>query len=202
MAIVGSSPKLVLATHNKGKLREFREMFSPLGLDLTSSGELGFPEPEETGQTFEENAILKAKFSTDLSGLSSLADDSGLCVTALSGAPGLYSARWAGPGKDYMAAMTRIHEALGNNKDRTAAFVCVLALVSPEGLIQTFSGKIEGTLIWPPRGTGGHGYDPFFMPEGSKLSFAEMTEIDKNKISHRGKALEQFFAWVRGNKKA
>lgn len=182
--------KLVIATHNEGKLREFRELLAPLGLDVVSAGALHLPEPEETGATFQENALLKARAAMAASGLPALADDSGLCVRALNDAPGLYSARWGGPEKDFLKAMTRVHEELADAPDRSAYFICVLALVWPDGREQSVEGRCEGTILWPPRGTQGHGYDPCFQPEGEGRTFAEMTQTEKQGLSHRGRAMQ------------
>jgi len=186
-----SLPKrLVLATHNAGKLREFSDLLGPLIKEITSSGELGLPEPEETGMTFAENAILKAKAAALATGELSLSDDSGLCVTALGGKPGIYSARWAETpkGKNFPAAMERIQNELGDNKDRSATFICVLALYWPDGQFECIEGCIDGSLARTPRGSHGHGYDPLFIPKGETRTFAEMPELQKNAISHRGKA--------------
>ncbi len=186
--MVNKMEKLVIATHNAGKLREIREILGPYVREIVSAGELGLPEPEETGETFAENAILKARAAMEASGLPALADDSGLCVRALNGAPGVFSARWAGPDKDFALAMARIHQEIGENPDRFAEFVCVLALAIPERAPETFEGRISGTLCWPPRGAGGFGYDPFFIPEGEKNSFSEISPEKKNAMSHRAKA--------------
>ena len=190
MRRLSSLDRLVIATHNAGKLREFRTLLGARVGTIVSAGELGLPEPEETGTTFTENALLKARAAAQAAGSVALADDSGLCVTALGGDPGIYSARWAGPDKDFPAAMRRIHDALGLTMDRSASFICVLALVWPDGATETLEGRVDGTLIWPPRGTYGHGYDPMFVPQGEPRSFAEMTEDEKNALSHRGKALK------------
>jgi XTP/dITP diphosphohydrolase len=190
--------RLIIATHNNGKLREFRDLLAPYADGITSAGELNLPEPEETGTTFAENALLKARAAASLSGSLALADDSGFCVTALDGRPGLYSARWAGPGKDFSVAMKRVRDELGDAADRSAHFICVLALAWPDGRTETVEGRIDGQFVWPPRGTKGHGYDPVFMPDGKSHTFAEMDENEKNAISHRGisvrKLIEGFFA--------
>src|SRR4029077_2213956 len=154
-------------------------------------GDLNLPEPEETGTSFHENAVLKARTAALASGIPALADDSGLCVTALKGMPGIYSARWAGPGKDFKPAMQRVHDEIGNNKDRSAHFLCVLALAWPDGHIETIEGRVDGAINWPPRGDQGHGYDPFFVPIGESRSFAEMADREKDAISHRGKATRE-----------
>jgi len=181
--------KLVIATHNNGKLVEFRALLAPYGVTLTSSGELGLPEPEETGATFRENALIKARAAMRATGLPALADDSGLCVNALHGDPGLFSARWAGPDRDFLFAMRRVHEALGTNADRSAFFICLLALVWPDDHAEIVEGRCDGEIAWPPRGTKGHGYDPVFQPQGETRTFAEMEGDEKNAISHRGRAL-------------
>jgi XTP/dITP diphosphohydrolase len=193
-----SLPKrIVIATHNEGKLREFGTLLGAFTADIVSAGSLGLPSPEETGATFAENAILKAKTAALATGCLALADDSGICVNALGGRPGIYSARWAEPGKDFDLAMQRIQNELGNAKDRSAYFICVLALYWPNGRIETVEGRIDGTIAPAPRGTQGHGYDPIFIPHGSDTTFAEMGEAQKNSISHRGKAtkalVETFF---------
>lgn len=182
-------PSLVIATHNPGKLTEFRALLRDHVPNIASAGELGLPEPEETGTTFVENALLKATAAAKASNRVALADDSGLCVTALQGDPGLYSARWAGPNKDFASAMRKVHEALGDNPDRSAYFIAVLALVWPDGRQEIFEGRSDGQIVWPPRGTHGHGYDPIFQPEGETRTFAEMPPGEKDAISHRGKAL-------------
>lgn len=183
--------KLVLATHNKGKVREFDVFLKGLVGEVVCAGDIGLPEPEETGSSFEENALLKARAATMATGLPSLADDSGLAVNVLDGAPGIYSARWAGPDKDFSRAMTKVHETLGGAVDRSAAFVAVLALVYPDGREAVFEGRIEGELCWPPRGEKGFGYDPMFLPFGQKLTFGEMDAADKHAISHRARAVEK-----------
>lgn len=183
-----SDDRLVIATHNRGKVPEFAALLAPLRLRLISAGELGLPEPEETGDSFAANALLKARAAASASGCAALADDSGLTVTALDGAPGIYSARWAGANKDFAAAMQRIETALADKADRSAAFVSVLALCWPDGTEQVFEGKIPGTLVWPPRGGHGFGYDPMFVPDGESQTFAEMTAEQKNSLSHRARA--------------
>ncbi len=183
--------ELIIATHNKGKVREIAELLKPYISKFTSAGELNLPEPEETGNTFVENAILKARAAASASGKCALADDSGVSVTALNGEPGIYSARWAGPEKDFSLAMRKIHERLGDAKDRSAAFICVLALAWPDGHVETFEGKIEGDIIWPARGNKGFGYDPVFVPKGDTRTFAEIEAEEKHKVSHRAKAFEK-----------
>jgi XTP/dITP diphosphohydrolase len=191
-----NTSRLVLATHNAGKLREMRKILGASFGEIVSAGELGLPEPEETGSTFVENALIKAHAAAKASQCLVLADDSGLCVAALNGDPGLYSARWAGPGKDFKVAMQRVHEALDNSTDRSAYFIAVLALVSPDGKEEIFEGRADGRIAWPPRGDKGHGYDPVFIPDGETRSFAEMEEGEKNRISHRGRAMQKLLAWL------
>ena len=180
--------KLVIASHNAGKVREIGELLSPYGAEVVSAGALGLPEPEETGSTFAENAELKALAAAKASGFPALADDSGLAVDALLGAPGIYSARWAGPGKDFSHAMTKIHEQIGDNPDRKAQFVCALSLAWPDGHVETFEGYVYGALVWPIRGTNGFGYDPMFQPNGRSETFGEMPSDQKHAISHRAEA--------------
>ncbi|MCF8495388.1 MAG: RdgB/HAM1 family non-canonical purine NTP pyrophosphatase [Alphaproteobacteria bacterium] len=183
---------LVLATHNPGKVREIEALLRSFYEGaIYSAADLNLPEPEETGASFTENASLKALAAARASGKPSLADDSGLSVTALDGVPGIYSARWAGPDKDFDVAMCRVHEELGESVDRSAAFVCVLALAQPDGRVDTFEGRVEGQIVWPPRGVGGFGYDPIFVPEGHDVTFAEMDPAEKEKISHRARAFEK-----------
>lgn len=184
---------LVIATHNEGKVRELAELFAPLGIATLSAGALGLKEPEETGDSFAENAKIKAEAATAGSGMLAVADDSGLEVTALGGAPGIHSARWGGPNKDFSLAMERINrelEALGT-ADRRANFACALALAQPAGETLVFTGKVDGTLVWPPRGTRGFGYDPIFVPEGYTETFGEMDPELKNDLSHRMRAFEK-----------
>jgi XTP/dITP diphosphohydrolase len=182
--------RLVIATHNAGKLREFAALLDPYANEIVSSGDLGLPEPEETGASFADNAILKAHAASKSSGEIVLADDSGLCVAALNGVPGIHSARWAGPGKDFAPAMERINRELGASENRAAHFACVLALAFPDGRVETVEGRVDGRIIWPPRGKGGHGYDPIFVPNGFGQTFAEMDDKQKNALSHRGKAVQ------------
>lgn len=183
--------RLLIATHNAGKLKEFRNLLQGHVAEIVSAGELALPEPEETGTTFVENALLKARLAAQASGCVTLADDSGLRVNALNGDPGLFSARWAGASKDFAVAMRRVHETLGDQTDRSAYFIAVLALVWPDGRQEIFEGRINGTIVWPPRGDAGHGYDPIFQPQGESRTFAEMGHGEKDAISHRGKALQQ-----------
>lgn len=195
---------LVIATHNNGKLVEMRDILAGFPFSLTSAGELHLPEPEETGHTFIENAIIKALSSATLSGLPALADDSGLVVPALNGDPGIYSARWAGANKDFTMASMLIKdklEASGHTAQGTAAyFVCALALAMPDGTHWHFEGRVHGTLTFPPRGTLGFGYDPIFCAENDTRTFAEILPEEKHAISHRNQAFLQFKAWIAQNK--
>ena len=184
--------KLVLATHNKGKVEEIKDLLSPYGVDVVSAGELGLPEPDETETTFIGNALIKARAAATATDLPVLADDSGLCVNALNGQPGVYTADWAGKSRDYMMAMTRVNSELGNATDRSGYFIAVLALVMPDGTEQTFEGRCTGQLVWPPRGDDGHGYDPMFTPDGESRTFGEMPLSEKQKYSHRARAFEKF----------
>lgn len=191
--------RLVVATHNLGKLREIEVLVAPFGMSVVSAGDLGLPEPEETGDTFEANALLKAEAAASASGLPALADDSGIAVDALGGAPGIYSARWAGPGKDFGAAMKSIEDklaALGATRpeDRKAHFVAVLALAYPDGGHDLFRGEVHGTLVYPPRGGNGFGYDPMFVPGGHDVTFGEMDPLAKQAMSHRARAFALFAA--------
>ncbi len=180
--------RLVIASHNPGKVEEIAALLAPFAIEAVSAGALGIPEPEETGDSFETNAALKAKAATAASGLPALADDSGLVVPQLGGAPGIYSARWAGPTKDFGTAMARVHRELGD-RPRGASFVAVLALAWPDGEIELFRGEVAGSLVWPPRGERGFGYDPMFLPEGGgTLTFGEIDAAWKHRISHRARA--------------
>jgi len=185
--------RLVIASHNPGKVEEIAALLTPFGIETISAASLGLPEPEETGATFEANAALKSEAATQASGLAALADDSGLVVPALGGAPGIYSARWASPAKDFQSAMARVHQKLGD-KDREARFVAVLALSSPEGRTELFRGEVPGTLTWPPRGDKGFGYDPMFVPRGGTLTFGELDPAEKHHISHRARAFAKLVA--------
>ncbi len=185
---------LVVASHNDGKVREISDLLRPYGLDVVSAKGLNLPEPEETGSSFRENAILKAVAAAEAAGRVALADDSGLSVTALGGAPGIYSARWAeGPdgSRDFTSAMERVHRELGASADRGAAFVCVLALAWPSGQVNCFEGRVTGEITWPPRGSHGFGYDPVFIPAGHDMTFGEMDPQDKHAISHRAAAFRK-----------
>jgi XTP/dITP diphosphohydrolase len=179
--------RLVIASHNRGKVEEISALLAPFGIDTVSAVSLGIAEPEETGDTFEANAALKAKAAAVASGLPAIADDSGLVVPALGGAPGIYSARWAGPVKDFRIAMQRVHRELAD-QDRSAWFVAVLALAWPGGDLELFRGEVAGNLVWPPRGERGFGYDPMFVPEGGVATFGEIDPAEKHRISHRARA--------------
>ena len=179
--------RLVIASHNEGKVEEISELLAPFGIQAVPAAALGIPEPEETGDSFEGNAALKAKAAAEASGLPAIADDSGLVVPALGGAPGIYSARWAGPAKDFRVAMARVQREL-DDRDRSATFVAVLVLAWPDGEIELFRGDVAGRLVWPPRGERGFGYDPIFVPEGGAETFGEMEPAEKHKISHRARA--------------
>lgn len=183
--------KLVIATHNPGKLKEIAELLAVYDVEAVSAGDLGLPEPEETGVTFAANAILKAEAAAQASGLPALADDSGFCVGALDGRPGVQSARWAGPSRDFAAAMRKVRQEVGDNPDRRAWFVCALAYAEPGKATRVFEGRIDGELIFPPRGTRGFGYDPVFMPAGQVVTFGEMDPARKNAMSHRARAFEK-----------
>jgi len=192
--------KLVIATHNPGKLAEMRELLTPHGVEAISAGELGLGEPEETGDTFVANAKIKAVAAAEAAQLPAFADDSGLVVDALDGAPGIFSARWAGPNKDFGAAMTRIERLLQERgatlpAQRSAHFVSALCVAWPDGHIEQVEARADGTLVWPPRGTAGFGYDPMFMPDGHVRTFGEMTSLEKHGLpplglglSHRARA--------------
>ncbi len=183
--------KLVLATHNAGKYRENAELLAPYGLEVLSAGDLGLPEPEETGDSFEANAVLKARAACEATGLPAIADDSGLAVPALDGQPGIYTARWAGPGRDFMVAMERVPRELGDSPDRRGIFVCNLSVVWPDEQTASFEGRLEGTLVWPVRGDRGFGFDPMFQPKGFDITFGEMDPAKKHAMSHRALAFAQ-----------
>jgi XTP/dITP diphosphohydrolase len=183
--------KLVLASHNRGKLAEIATLVEPLGVELVSAGALGLAEPDETAPDFYGNARLKAEAAAAASGLPSLADDSGFCVAALDGAPGVLSARWAGPEKDFAAAMARVRRDCEGRLETRAWFVCVLALAWPDGETASFLGRVEGNMVWPPRGAHGFGYDPIFVPLGGLLTYGEMPAAEKNATSHRARAMAQ-----------
>lgn len=196
--------RLVLASHNKGKLAEFQELFEPYGLELISAAELGLPEPDETGTSFAENARIKAHASAQGSGMLALSDDSGLCVEALGGDPGVYTADWAGVPRDFNHAMKRVEDALQaanatSPSQRRAYFNATLCLADPDGEDVIFEGRCDGMLVWPPRGERGHGYDPVFMPDGYDITFGQMPAEMKHSwtpgqqgLSHRARAFAQF----------
>jgi XTP/dITP diphosphohydrolase len=186
--------RLVIASHNKGKLREIGELLAPYGIETVSAAAMDVPEPEETGTSFVANAELKARFSADLTGLPALADDSGLCVEALGGEPGIFSARWAelaDGSRDFADGMRRVHDRLvekGADAGRDAHFVCALSIAWPDGHVESFEGRVDGIIIWPPRGQNGFGYDPIFQPLGHDVSFGEMDPGAKHAMSHRADA--------------
>jgi len=190
--------KLVVASHNPGKVREIGALLGPYGIETVSAAELDLPEPDETGNSFVDNAELKARLAADLSGLPALADDSGICVDALGGKPGIYSARWAGDDKDFGVAMARVHEemlAKGDEAGRNAHFVCALAVAWPDdGQCEIFEGRVDGLLVWPPRGQAGFGYDPMFQPIGREQTFGEMDQSEKHEMSHRADAFRKLVA--------
>ena len=193
--------KLVIATHNPGKLREIAELIEPLGISVVGAEELRLPEPEEIGNTFADNADLKAREAADLSGLPALADDSGLCVDALHGLPGIFSARWAEDAdgnRDWNRAMEKVWrevEATEPDAPPAAHFACSLAIAWPnDGQVETFDGRVDGTLAWPPRGDKGFGYDPMFVPVGHETTFGEMEPLSKHKMSHRADAFRKLVA--------
>lgn len=192
-ARIGPGTRLVVATHNAGKLAEFRDLLGPHGIDLVSAGELGLSEPAETGTLYAENAALKARAATDATGLAAIADDSGLAIDALDGAPGLFTADWAGNPRDFDAAMARVDRELTLRGVATtgakAHFVSALALTFPDGSQQIFEGRVFGTLVWPPRGTKGFGYDPMFLPDGHTLTFGEMGPEAKHGLPPKGAGL-------------
>ena len=193
--------RLIIASHNAGKVAEIADLLVPFGLDVVSAAALDLPEPEETGTSYIANAELKARAAAKAAGLPALADDSGLSVTALGGAPGIYSARWAetGEGRDFDHAMRRVADALlmAQTSDRRAEFVCALSLAWPDGHIISFEGRVGGTIIWPPRGEKGFGYDPIFQPLGHDITFAEMEPAKKHGISHRAAAFAQLVTTIK-----
>ena len=191
--------RLVIASHNTGKIREIAALLGPHGIEPVPAADLDVPEPEETGTSFAANAELKARFSADLTGLPALADDSGLCVDALDGDPGIFSARWAGETKDFGMAMDLVHTRMAERapeKGRDAHFVCALSLCWPDGHIVTVEGRVDGHLVWPPRGDHGFGYDPMFRPWGHGLTFGEMTPDVKQPLTHRADAFAKLVAMV------
>jgi XTP/dITP diphosphohydrolase len=187
--------RLVVASHNEGKVREIAELLGPFGIEPVSAAALDLPEPEETGVAFADNADLKARLAADLSGLPALADDSGLCVDALDGRPGVLSARWAGENRDFGLAMERVQQELLAKEpeaSRAAHFVCALAVAWPkDGQCENFVGRVDGALVWPPRGNKGFGYDPMFQPTGHNITFGEMDPEQKHAISHRADAFRK-----------
>ena len=186
--------RLVVASHNPGKVREIADLIAPFAIEAISATDLALGEPEETEPTFIGNALIKAHAAAQASGLPALSDDSGLCVDALCGDPGVLSARWAGPRKDFRDAMQKVHERLRDSgtKDRAAHFVCALAIAWPDGHAETFEGRVTGAIAWPPRGTLGFGYDPMFVPEGYSVTFGEMRPSQKHAMSHRARAFAKF----------
>ena len=183
--------RLVLASHNPGKLAEIATLVQPHGVAVVSAAELGLPEPDETADDFIGNARIKALAAARGAALPALADDSGFCVAALGGAPGVQSARWSGPTRDFSAAMARVNAAIGENPDRRAWFVCALCLAWPDGATATFVGRVDGQAVWPPRGERGFGYDPMFVPQGAEQTFGEMPPEQKHATSHRARAFAQ-----------
>jgi len=186
--------RLVLASHNKGKLAELADLLRPYHVEIISAGELGLPEPDETAPDFAGNARIKALAATMATGLPAFSDDSGFCAAALSGQPGVLSARWAGPDKDFAKAMALVNERVGDLLDRRAWFVAALCLAWPDAHTETFVGRVDGTMVWPPRGNKGFGYDPMFVPEGGSVTFGEMEPEVKHAVSHRAKAFGQLMA--------
>ncbi len=206
MAITLLPGPIVVASHNAGKVREIFDLLTPFGFEVKSAAELSLPEPKETGATFAENAVLKARAAAQASGFPALADDSGLSAMALNGEPGIHSARWAGKDRDFSVAMQKVEDRLQAKGavtpgERRARFVSVLALAMPDGRVETFTGRVDGTLVWPPRGEEGFGYDPIFLPDGHSRTFGEMSAEekhgwrpgDKNEaLSHRARAFRAF----------
>ena len=186
--------RLVLASHNKGKLVELADLLRPYQIEIVSAGALGLPEPEETAPDFAGNARIKALAAATATNLPAFSDDSGFCVAALGGQPGVLSARWAGPEKDFGMAMRLVHERVGDSADRRAWFVAALCLAWPDGHTETFLGREQGIMVWPPRGEKGFGYDPMFVPDGGTETFGEMDPDAKHAISHRARAFAQVIA--------
>ena len=186
--------RLVIATHNRGKLAEIDDLLRPFHIEVVGAGTLGLPEPEETGDGFEANASLKAHAAAEAGGLPALADDSGLVIPALGGEPGIYSARWAGPQRDFSLAMRTVEDRLRGKVDRRAYFVAALALAWPDGHAEVFRGEAHGVLIWPPRGDKGFGYDPMFQPDGDTRTYGEIEPAEKHRISHRAAAFRKLVA--------
>jgi XTP/dITP diphosphohydrolase len=197
----GLGEKLVVASHNPGKLTEISDLLVPLAIEVLSAAVLGLPEPAETGSSFAENALIKAAAVSRASGLPALSDDSGLEVAVLGGEPGIYSARWAGPNRDFALAMRNVEEKLEavgalRPEQRRAEFVCLLSLCWPDGQHQEFEGRVSGSLIWPPRGRKGFGYDPMFLPDGFNMTFGEMEPAQKHQISHRARAFRKLLDFL------
>ncbi|MSO80637.1 MAG: RdgB/HAM1 family non-canonical purine NTP pyrophosphatase [Alphaproteobacteria bacterium] len=186
--------RLVIASHNAGKVREIADLLVPFGMDIVIAAALGLPEPEETEDSFAGNAALKALAAARGAGLTALADDSGLAVHAIGGRPGVHSARWGGPARDFQAAMARVMREIGEGGGRGADFVCALALAWPDGHVEGFEGRVAGTLVWPPRGGRGFGYDPIFVPEGDSRTFGEIDPDEKHRMSHRARAFDKLVA--------
>jgi XTP/dITP diphosphohydrolase len=191
MRRLGPNTTLVIATHNAGKLREIADLLTPHGLQLISAGQLGLPEPAEDAPDFVGNARLKARAAATVANLPALSDDSGFCVAALDGAPGVHSARFAGPDKNFTRAMADIHAQIKDAEDQRAWFICALCLAWPDGHTETFVGRVDGTIAWPPRGTVGFGYDPMFVPQGGSQTYGEMDPAEKHATSHRARAFAQ-----------
>jgi XTP/dITP diphosphohydrolase len=194
--VMNATNQWVLASHNAGKLKELRSILTPFGIAMTSAGELGLDEPDETEPTFIGNAQLKAEAAFRATGLPCLADDSGLVVNALGDQPGIYSARWAGEPRDFGRAMQRVRDEMvqTGSPDQTARFVCVIALAHADGPTRIYEGEVCGQIVWPPRGAGGFGYDPIFQPDGETRTFGEMQPVEKKALSHRGRALGAMIA--------
>ena len=183
--------KLVLATHNKGKIEEIKNLLAPYDIEILSAVDMDLPEPDETETSFIGNATLKAKAAAAITGLPCLSDDSGLSVNAINGEPGVYSADWAGIPRDFEKAMALVNEKMGEAEDKSAYFTSVLVIANPDGSVMTAEGRIDGQIVWPPKGTGGFGYDPMFMPEGETRTFGEMKMEEKKNYSHRARAFAQ-----------
>jgi len=194
MTRLRAGDRLVVASHNPGKVREIVDLLAPLGVVPVGASELGLAQPAETGDTFAANATLKARAAADATGLPALADDSGLMIAALGGQPGVHTARWAGPARDYAAAFARIERELAGRADRRARFVATLALALPGGGVDLFEGTVDGVLVSPPRGANGFGYDPVFEPDGEGRTFAEMAPEEKRSFNHRARAFAKLVA--------
>ncbi len=191
MARLFDHDRLVIASHNPGKVSEIADLMRPFVVEVISAADLNLDEPEETGTTFADNALLKARAAAKAANLPALADDSGLVVNALAGAPGVYSARWAGADKNFMVAMEKVEKLLRGSEDRSSMFVCALALAWPDGHADVFEGFVEGEITWPPRGEKGFGYDPIFTADGEDITFAEMEPAQKHTMSHRADAFQK-----------